>query len=66
MQNLDYRYLRWSLRAALFPVDKDQQRTTEYPLNDNLNFRGIDAPTPLSQLTRVEKQNNLAINVYGC
>ena len=26
---------------------------------------GIDFPTPISQISRVEKQNNLAINVYG-
>lgn len=26
---------------------------------------GIDFPTPISQIPKVEKQNNLAINVYG-
>ena len=26
---------------------------------------GIDFPTPISQISKVEKQNNLAINVYG-
>ena len=65
VHNEDNDCLRWSLRAALFPVDKHPQRTTKYPLNDNLNFKGVNAPTPLSQVTRVENQNNLSINVYG-
>ena len=30
-----------------------------------LNFKGIDFPTPRSQIPKVEKQNNIAINVYG-
>ena len=30
-----------------------------------LNMDGIDFPTPISQIPRVEKKNNLAINVYG-
>ena len=50
VKNQDNDCLRWSLRAALFPVDKNSERTTKYPLNDNLNFKGVDAPTPLSIL----------------
>ena len=46
-------------------MDKNSERTTKYPLNDNLNFKEVDAPTSLSQITRVGNQNNLAINVYG-
>lgn len=57
--------LRWALRAALFAVDKDRQRTAKYPMNNNSNLSGVDAPTPLSKISCVEKQNKLAINVYG-
>ena len=28
-------------------------------------MHGVDFPTPISQIPKVEKQNNLAINVYG-
>ena len=28
-------------------------------------MNGIDFPTPISQIPKVEKQNALAINVYG-
>ena len=41
------------------------ERTTKYPVKDGLNFEGINAPTLISQITKVEKQNNLAINVFG-
>ena len=61
VKNQDNDCLRWTLCAALFPADIHPERTTKYPLNDNLNFKGVDAPTPLSQITRVENQNNLAI-----
>ena len=39
-------------------------RPSKYPLQDGLDFTGIDAPTPISQIQRVERQNNLAINVF--
>ena len=37
----------------------------KFQLQDGLDFTGIDAPTPISQIQRVERQNNLAINVFG-
>ena len=34
--------------------------------NRRLNLTGIDFPTPVKQIDRLEKQNqNLAINVFG-
>ena len=64
MKNRDDNCLRWALRSALFPVDKNQ-RPAKYPTEDSLDFTGIDAPTPISQIPKVERQNNLAINVFG-
>ena len=40
-------------------------RPSKYPTKDGLNFKGVSAPTPLSELDRVERQNTLALNVYG-
>ena len=57
--------LRWALRSALFPVAKHPQRPTKYPEEDGLDFTEIDTPTPISQISKVEKQNDLAINVFG-
>ena len=42
------------------------RRTSSYPTQDGINFTGIDFPTPVSQIDRLERQNlNLAINVFG-
>ena len=68
IQNKDNQCLRWAHRAALFPALRGVKvtRTTSYPTEDGLNFTGIDFPTPVSQIDKLEKQNpNLAINVFG-
>ena len=45
---------------------KNTARPSSYPTEDGLNFTGIDFPTPVSQINKLEKQNpDLAINVYG-
>ena len=59
------RCFRDTLRAAKFKVAKDPQRHTKYPEDDGLNLTGINYPTPISQISKVEKQNPLAINVFG-
>ena len=65
VKNEDDNCLRWSLRSAMFPASRDPQRISKYPVDDGLNFKDIDAPTPISQIKKVERQNNLAINVFG-
>ena len=68
VQNRDKHCLRWELRAALFPARNGAKvtRTSSYQAEDGLNFTGIDFPTPVSQIGRLERQNpNLAINVFG-
>ena len=68
MQIRDNQCLRWALPAALFPAPSGRNpvRPSSYPTEDGLNFTGIDFPTPVSQIDRLERQNpNLAINVFG-
>ena len=68
VKNKDDNCLRWALRSAIFPTPhgKHPDRPTSYPQEeDGLDFNGIQAPTPVSQIEKVEKQNNLAINVFG-
>ena len=67
MKNRDDHCLRWALRVALEypPPPHHPERPRWYPTEDGLNFQGIDAPTPISQISKVEKLNNLAINVFG-
>jgi len=64
----DSECLKWSLRTALFlaPKDKNPLRIPSYPTNDGINYEGIDFPTPVNQIDKLEEQNeNLAINVFG-
>ena len=68
IQNRDNQCLRWALRAALFPAPRGRNpiRPLSYPTEDGLNFTGIDFPTPVLQINRLERQNpNLAINMFG-
>ena len=66
IKNRDNMCLRWAIRAHLFPARSNVDRVSSYPTNEGLNFEGIDFPTPVSQIDRLERQNpNLAINVFG-
>jgi len=66
VKNRDNKCLRWALRAYLFPARSHVNRTSSYPTNDRLNFEGIDFPTPVSQMSKLERQNpGIAINVFG-
>ena len=66
IQNRDNQCLRWAIRAALYQPRGEMRRPSSYPTEDALDFTGIDFPTPVSQIDRLEKQNeNHAINVFG-
>ncbi|KAK3794857.1 hypothetical protein RRG08_001008 [Elysia crispata] len=65
VKNKDDHCLRWALRSALFQAAENPHRPAKYPTADGLDFAGIDAPTPISQIGKVERQNDLAINVFG-
>ena len=65
VKNHDDNCLRYALRSALFPTSKHSDKLSSYPKEDGLNFDGIEMPTPVSQISKVERLNNLAINLYG-
>ena len=66
VKNNDEQCLKWALKSALFPVAKDSQRTSKYLENDGLNWEGIEFLTKVTQIRKLEKQNQgLAINVWG-
>ena len=45
---------------------KDPQRPSKYPVNDGIDYTGIDFPTPIKQIEKLEAQNeNLLRNVFG-
>ena len=57
VKNKDNHCFWWALRSILFPA-------RDY-VDDGLNPEGIDSPTPISQIPKVERQNDMAINVFG-
>ena len=65
VKNQDQECLRWALRSALFPVKNNLGSSYSFPKQDNLNMEGIDIPTPISRINKIERQNNIALNVYG-
>jgi len=68
VQNKDNECLKWAISAALFPARKGKNpiRPVSYPTNNGTDWSGIDFPTPLKQINKLEVQNkNLSINVFG-
>ncbi|XP_064629257.1 uncharacterized protein LOC135488549 [Lineus longissimus] len=66
VKNKDDHCLRWALLSAKYPAADHSDRISRYlPFRDTLDFRGVDSPTPLSQVGTVEAKNDLAINVFG-
>ena len=65
VKNQDQECLRWALSSALFPAKNNLNCPYSYPKQDNSNMEGIDFPTPISQINKIERQNNIAVNVYG-
>ena len=68
VRNTDNECLKWAIRAELFPPKdgKNPQRQSKYPVDDGIDYNGIDFPTTIKQIDRLEEQNEfLAINVFG-
>jgi len=59
VQNGDNECLKGTLRAALFPPKDGQhvKRPSKYPVNDGINYEGIDFPTPVDKIDKLEAQN---------
>ena len=65
VKNEDQKCLMWALLSALHPVGKNSDRVSKYePYENELNFTGVNFPVPLNQMPKVERLNNLAINVF--
>ena len=52
--------------ASLHPVKDHANRASNYTQHAReMNVKGIAFPTPLNQIPKFERQNNLSINVFG-
>ncbi|GBN67380.1 hypothetical protein AVEN_149573-1 [Araneus ventricosus] len=66
IKNNDDKCFLWCVLAALHPVEKNPQRVSKYMTFVNeMKLDNISFPTPLSQIRRFEKMNNVSINVFG-
>lgn len=55
VKNKEDECLRWAFRSALFPAPDYVNGPTKYHTQDELNFDGINAPTSVSKIPKVEK-----------
>ena len=58
----------WAIRAALYPAPKRKNRThkDKAVIRLKIDYKGIDFPTPVKQIYKLEAQNtNLVINIIG-
>ena len=67
MKNSDNECFRWCHIRHLNPQDKDPQRIkkSDKAFIQNLNYSGIEFPVTVKQYNKIEKQNEININVFG-
>lgn len=61
VQNQDNKCLRWSLSAALFPLQPDIKvtRTTSYPTEDGLDLTEINFLTLVSEINKLRGKTQI-------
>ena len=67
IKNGDNECFRWCHIRHLNPQDKDPQRIKKSDKQhvDKLNYTGIEFPVSTKQYNKIEKQNEININVFG-
>ena len=67
IKNDDNQCFRWCHIRYLNPQKKDPQRIkkVDKAFIENLNYSGIEFPVTTKQYNKIEKQNDININVFG-
>lgn len=66
IKNRDKKSFVWCILAALYPVNDNTNRVTNYePYLHKLNLEGLSFPIDLCDLKKFENMNPCSINVYG-
>jgi hypothetical protein len=66
IKNDDNKCFMWCILAALHPVTKNSERVSKYKKYENeLKFDGITFPIKKSDIPKIEKMNNLGVNVFA-
>ena len=66
--NEDNKCFTWSVLAALHPIPRksNPERIHHYrPYVDEVNVDGIEFPVRISKMPKFEKQNKIAVNLFG-
>ena len=67
MKNNDNECFRWCHIRHLLPQNKNPQRIKECDKKyvEKLDYSGIEFPVSVKQYNKIEKQNNIRVNVFG-
>ena len=67
MKNKDNECFRWCHIRHLNPQEKDPQRIkkTDKQYIEKLDYSSIKFPVTVKQINKIEKQNNICINLFG-
>ena len=67
MKNNDDECFRWCHIRHLLPQNKDPQRIKKCDKKyvEKLDYSGIEFPVSVKQYNKIEKQNNIRVNVFG-
>ena len=67
LKNNDNECFRWCHIRHLNPQENNPQRIKKVDKEyiKNLNYSGIEFPVTIKQYNKIEKQNNININVFG-
>ena len=67
LQNKDNECFRWCHIRHLNPQEKDPQRIkkTDKTFISQLDYSSIKFPVTVKQINKIEKQNNICINLFG-
>ena len=69
IQNNDEKCFLWSILASLHPVQgrNHLDRVSKYQeYEHDLNMSGIQYPADIKDISKLEHQSNISVNVYGC
>ena len=66
IQNKDNGCFAWSITAAISHANGEPTRVSSYPhYNTLLNFKDIEFPVKLKDISKFEELNNISVNVFG-
>ena len=67
MKNNDNKCFRWCHIRHLNPQDKYPKRIkkSDKEYTKKLDYTGINVPVQINLINKIEKQNNIIINVFG-